>query len=233
MLSVSNVTAGYGDLTVLREVNLEVEQGEFVALVGSNAAGKSTLMKAIFGLLPMKAGKVIFEANDLTGIPTYEIARRGFSLVLEQSVLRNISAEDNLNLGAYGDNARPYLKDSIEKVYQLFPVLAERRKQLAGSFSGGEQQMLCIGRALMGKPKLLVLDEPSVGLSPVMVNFILSALSELNKQGLTILLVEQNVAQTLRVANRAYVMENGRIVLSGKAKDLLIDPSVKRAYLGI
>ena len=233
MLSVINVTAGYGDLTVLREVNLEVEQGEFVALVGSNAAGKSTLMRAIFGLLPMKAGKVIFEGNDLTGIPTYEIARRGFSLVLEQSVLRNLSAEDNLNLGAYGDYARPYLKDSIEHVYQLFPVLAERRKQLAGSFSGGEQQMLCIGRALMGKPKLLVLDEPSVGLSPVMVNLILSALSKLNKQGLTILLVEQNVAQTLRVANRAYVMENGRIVLNGQAKDLLIDPSVKLAYLGI
>ncbi|MFN0301665.1 MAG: ABC transporter ATP-binding protein [Burkholderiales bacterium] len=233
MLNVANVTAGYGDLTVLRDVNLEVRHGEFVALVGSNAAGKSTLLRAIFGLLPLQGGRAEFQGIRLDGRSPYAIAQLGLSLVLEQSVLRGMSTYDNLLLGAYRREARASISQSLESVFRLFPVLAERRSQLASSLSGGEQQMLCIGRALMGQPKLLILDEPSVGLSPVMVGVILKALAQLNREGLTILLVEQNVAQTLKVASRAYVLESGRIVLQGAASALLDDPSVKRAYLGI
>ena len=235
MLKVDKLIAGYGDLNVLWDVDLEVEQGEFVALVGSNAAGKSTLLRTIFGLLPIANGTVEFEGVRLNGLAPYAIAQAGMSLVLEQSVLRNLSVLDNLHLGAYGKAGRPHLEQTLKEVFELFPVLSERRGQLAGSLSGGEQQMLCVGRALMGKPKLLVLDEPSVGLSPVMVSVILKALAQLNRNGagLTILLVEQNVAQTLRVASRAYVLESGRITLQGAAADLLGDPAVKRAYLGI
>ncbi len=233
MLEVSNLSAGYGDLTVLRNASLRVDQGEFVALVGSNAAGKSTLLRAIFGLLSASTGEVRVDGERISGKAPFEIARMGLSLVLELSVLRNLSALDNLRLGAYGMAGRPHLRRNLERVFELFPVLAERRHQLAGTFSGGEQQMLCIGRALMGCPRLLVLDEPSVGLSPVMVSVILKALARLNAEGLTILLVEQNVAQTLRVAQRAYVLESGHIVLEGAAAELLADPSMKRAYLGL
>ena len=233
MLDVTNLTAGYGDLTVLRDVDLVVRQGEFVALVGSNAAGKSTLLRAICGLLPLQAGRVQFEGAQLDGRPPYAIAQMGLSLVLEQSVLRGMSTYDNLLLGAYRREARATINQTLEAVFALFPVLAERRGQLASSLSGGEQQMLCIGRALMGQPKLLILDEPSVGLSPVMVAVILKALAILNRDGLTILLAEQNVAQTLKVAARAYVLESGRVVLQGAALELLDNPSVKRAYLGI
>jgi branched-chain amino acid transport system ATP-binding protein len=217
MLSVSGLSAGYGDLIVLRDIDLEVKAGEFVALVGSNAAGKSTLLRAIVGLLPLQAGRVALEDDRIDGLPAYAIAGRGLSLVLELSVLRGLSVEDNLLLGAYRRAARAHTRESLESVYALFPVLAERRRQLASSFSGGQQQMLCIGRALMSRPKLLMLDEPSVGLAPAMVSMILEALVRLNQQGVTILLVEQNVAQTLRAASRGYVLENGRIVLAGPA----------------
>lgn len=233
MLRVTQLTAGYGDLTVLRDVELEVHQGEFLALVGSNAAGKSTLLRAIFGLLPLQTGSVEFRGVPIHHRPPYAIARLGMSLVLEQSVLRGLSAYDNLLLGAYRKEARPKLEQSMDAVFALFPVLAERRHQLASSLSGGEQQMLCIGRALMGRPKMLILDEPSVGLSPVMVSAILNALAQLNSEGLTVLLVEQNVAQALKVASRAYVLEGGRIALRGTAKELINNPSVRRAYLGI
>jgi branched-chain amino acid transport system ATP-binding protein len=233
MLSVSGLSAGYGDLIVLRDIDLEVKAGEFVALVGSNAAGKSTLLRAIVGLLPLQAGRVALEDDRIDGLPAYAIAGRGLSLVLELSVLRGLSVEDNLLLGAYRRAARAHTRESLESVYALFPVLAERRRQLASSFSGGQQQMLCIGRALMSRPKLLMLDEPSVGLAPAMVSMILEALVRLNQQGVTILLVEQNVAQTLRAASRGYVLENGRIVLAGPAADLLDNPSVRAAYLGL
>jgi branched-chain amino acid transport system ATP-binding protein len=233
MLSVSGLSAGYGDLIVLRDIDLEVKAGEFVALVGSNAAGKSTLLRAIVGLLPLQAGRVALEDDRIDGLPAYAIAGRGLSLVLELSVLRGLSVEDNLLLGAYRRAARAHTRESLESVYALFPVLAERRRQLASSFSGGQQQMLCIGRALMSRPKLLMLDEPSVGLAPAMVSMILEALVRLNQQGVTILLVEQNVAQTLRAASRGYVLENGRIVLAGPAPDLLDNPSVRAAYLGL
>jgi branched-chain amino acid transport system ATP-binding protein len=233
MLRVSGLCAGYGDLIVLRDIDLEVKAGEFVALVGSNAAGKSTLLRAIVGLLPLQAGRVDLEESRIDGLPAYAIADRGVSLVLELSVLRGLSVEDNLLLGAYRREARPHTSESLEAVYALFPVLAERRRQLASSFSGGQQQMLCIGRALMSRPKLLMLDEPSVGLAPAMVSVILDALVRLHRQGVTILLVEQNVAQTLRAASRGYVLENGRIVLAGPSPDLLDNPSVRAAYLGL
>jgi len=233
MLSVTGLSAGYGDLIVLRDIDIEVGAGEFVALVGSNAAGKSTLLRAIIGLLPLQAGRVTLEEDRIDGLPAYAIADRGVSLVLELSVLRGLSVEDNLLLGAYRREARAHMRESLDAVYELFPVLAERRRQLASSFSGGQQQMLCIGRALMSRPKLLMLDEPSVGLAPALVSVILDALVRLNRQGVTILLVEQNVAQTLRAASRGYVLENGRIVLAGPAQDLLDNPSVRAAYLGL
>jgi branched-chain amino acid transport system ATP-binding protein len=233
MLSVMGLSAGYGDLIVLRDIDLEVGVGEFVALVGSNAAGKSTLLRAIVGLLPLEAGSVMLDDERIDGLPAYRVADRGVSLVLELSVLRGLSVEDNLQLGAYRRAARPYIRDSLAQVYDLFPILAERRRQLASSFSGGQQQMLCIGRALMSRPKLLLLDEPSVGLAPTMVAMILDALVRLNRQGITIMLAEQNVAQTLRAASRGYVLENGRIVLAGPSLALLEDPSVRAAYLGL
>ena len=233
MLKVSNVSAGYGDLIVLRGVDLEVHQGELVALVGSNAAGKSTLLRAIMRLLPLASGQVAFQDQPLKGMSTYEVAELGMSLVREQSVLKRLTVYDNLMLGAYRKPARAQIEQTQQAVFNLFPILAERRQQIAGSLSGGEQQMLCIGRAMMGRPQLLLLDEPSMGLAPTMVSVILKALAELNRQGLTILLVEQNVAQTLRVASRGYVLEGGKIVLTGPASDLLQNPQVKSAYLGL
>jgi branched-chain amino acid transport system ATP-binding protein len=233
MLSVAGLSSGYGDLTVVHDIDLQVGPGEFVALVGSNAAGKSTFLRALFGLLPQKSGRVEFDQAEISGLPAYAIARHGISLVMEHTVLRGMSVFDNLLLGAYPAAARAHIDEGLARVFGLFPVLAERRRQLATSLSGGEQQMLCIGRAMMGRPKMLVLDEPSVGLSPSMVTFILKALIQLNRDGLPILLVEQNVTQTLRAVSRAYVLERGRIVLEGAAADLLENPSVKVAYLGL
>jgi branched-chain amino acid transport system ATP-binding protein len=233
MLKVSNITAGYGDLTVLREVTFEVRHGEFLALVGSNAAGKSTLLRSIFGFLPLQDGSVKFEGVEIKGWAPHDIARLGISLVLEQSMLRGLSVHDNLMLGAYRKEARKLIQRSMDEVVALFPILATRQHQIASSLSGGEQQMLCIARALMSRPKLLILDEPSVGLSPFMVSTILDAIRKLNINGLTVFLVEQNVAQTLKSATRAYVIENGRIILEGASKELLENQSVIKAYLGI
>ena len=233
MLKVSNITAGYGDLTVLREVTFEVRHGEFLALVGSNAAGQSTLLRSIFGFLPLQDGSVKFEGVEIKGWAPHDIARLGISLVLEQSMLRGLSVHDNLMLGAYRKEARKSIQRSMDEVVALFPILATRQHQIASSLSGGEQQMLCIARALMSRPKMLILDEPSVGLSPFMVSTILDAIRKLNIDGLTVFLVEQNVAQTLKAATRAYVIENGRIILEGASKELLKNQSVIKAYLGI
>lgn len=218
---------------VLRDVSVQIDAGEFVAIVGSNAAGKTTLMRAIVGLLPLRSGSVLLEGTRIDRLKTYAIANLGLGLVLEHSALKGLSVHENLMMGAYRRAARGFIPQTIKQVYQLFPLLEERRDQPAVSLSGGEQQMLCIGRALMSQPRLLMLDEPSVGLSPALVSIILAALAELNRGGLTILLVEQNVAQTLRIASRGYVLESGRIAQSASAAALLADPSVKRAYLGI
>ena len=233
MLKIEGVSSGYSDLIVLRDVSLKVEPGEFVALVGSNAAGKTTLMRTLSGLLRSRTGSIEFDNKRITGLPPYQIADLGLAVVLEHSVLPRLSVHENLLLGAYRRAARARIADNLKKVFSLFPVLEERRDQIATSLSGGEQQMLCIGRALMGCPRMIALDEPSIGLSPAMVSAILKALHRLNEDGLTTFLVEQNVAQTLRVSKRAYVMENGMIVLDGKSNDLLTNPAVKSAYLGI
>jgi branched-chain amino acid transport system ATP-binding protein len=233
MLEVQDISAGYGDLTVLRNVGIHINRGEFVAILGSNAAGKTTLMRAITGLLRVRGGQVTFKEKRVEKLPAHTIANEGMALVLEHSALKGLSVHENLLMGAYRKAARPHIEETLERVFALFPVLAQRRDQPAVLLSGGEQQMLCIGRALMSRPELLLLDEPSVGLSPAMVSTILQALTELNRQGMTILLVEQNVAQTLKIVSRAYVLEGGKIVLHGEAVNLLADPSVKRAYLGI
>lgn len=233
MLKIEGVSSGYSDLIVLRDVSLKVEPGEFVALVGSNAAGKTTLMRTLSGLLRSRTGSIEFDNTRINRLPPYQIADLGLAVVLEHSVLPRLSVHENLLLGAYRRAARARIADNLKKVFSLFPVLEERRDQIATSLSGGEQQMLCIGRALMGCPRMIALDEPSIGLSPAMVSAILKALHRLNEDGLTTFLVEQNVAQTLRVSKRAYVMENGMIVLDGKSNDLLTNPAVKSAYLGI
>ena len=233
MLEVHGLRAGYGDVAVLHGIDLAMEEGEFVALLGSNAAGKTTLMRCLCGLLRLHDGEIVFEGERIDGLPAYKVADRGFAAVFEHSALPGMSVEENLQMGAYRRAARPFIARGLTEVYELFPILAERRRQPAVSLSGGQQQMLCVGRALMGRPRLLALDEPSVGLSPTMVATILKALHKLNQAGLTILLVEQNVAQTLRVATRGYVIEGGGMVLQGTAQELLDSPAVKAAYLGI
>lgn len=233
LLKVSRLCAGYKDLQVLIGVSLEVRAGEFLAVIGSNAAGKTTLMRAMVGQIRPYEGEVEFLGQRVNGLPPHALAQRGLCLVPERGVFPRLSVKDNLMLGAYRKDARSVARDTLDQVFALFPVLAERYKQAAGSLSGGEQQMLCIGRALMAKPKLLLLDEPSEGLSPLMVSNILHSLKELNRLGLTILLVEQNVAQTLRIIDRAYVLENGRIVLEGPASELAGNSTVQRAYLGL
>lgn len=233
MLKIEGVSSGYSDFTVLRDVTLKIEPGEFVALVGSNAAGKTTLMRTISGLLRSRTGSIEFENKRISGLAPYQIANLGLAVVLEHSVLPRLTVYENLLLGAYRRAARDRIDDNLKRVFSLFPVLDERRNQIATSLSGGEQQMLCIGRALMGCPRMIALDEPSIGLSPAMVSTILKALHHLNEEGLTTFLVEQNVAQTLRVSKRAYVIENGTIVLEGSSHELLTNPAVKSAYLGI
>ena len=233
MLKLRGISSGYGDLPVLHGIDLDVNEGEFVALLGNNAAGKSTLMRCLCGLLRLHGGEITFEEERIDRLQPYQIADRGLAVVFEHSSIPGMSVEENLRMGAYRTAARPHIAAGLDEVYAMFPILAERRRQTAVLLSGGEQQMLCVGRALMGRPRLLALDEPSVGLSPAMVATILGALHQLNRRGMTTLLVEQNVAQTLRVATRAYVIEGGRIVLQGEAHELLDNPAVKSAYLGI
>jgi branched-chain amino acid transport system ATP-binding protein len=233
MLKVQGLSAGYGDLIVVRDVSLDVADGEFVAIIGSNAAGKSTLIRAMIGLLPRSAGTVAFDGQPVERLAPYQLAQRGLAAVLEHSVIAKMSVHDNLLLGAYRAQARAEISRTLDESFALFPILAERRAQLAGSLSGGEQQMLCVARALMSRPRMIVLDEPSVGLSPVMVSTILQALAELNRRGLTILLAEQNVAQTLKIASRAYVIEGGAIRMQAPSAELMNNPRVREAYLGM
>ena len=233
MLSVQRLSAGYGDLIVVRDVSLDVAEGEFVAIIGSNAAGKSTLIRSIIGLLPRAAGTIVFDGRPVERLAPYELAQCGLAVVLEHSVIAKMTVHDNLLLGAYRSQARAEIRRTLDEAFGLFPILAERRDQLAGSLSGGEQQMLCVARALMSQPKMVILDEPSVGLSPVMVSLILKSLSDLNKRGLTILIAEQNVVQTLKIASRAYVIEGGTIRIQAPSAELMNNPRVREAYLGM
>jgi branched-chain amino acid transport system ATP-binding protein len=234
MLQVSDLSVFYGHLPALREVSFVVEKGELVSIIGSNGAGKTTLLKTISGLMKAASGTVRFEGDRIDGLPTYEICSRGIIQVPEgRKIFPRMKVIDNLEMGAYLPEAKRRFHESREQVYALFPLLASRKKQLAATLSGGEQQMLALGRALMSRPKLIMFDEPSLGLSPKASQEIFQIIGKLNQEGLTVLLISQDVLQSLGLAQRAYVLENSRIVMEGKAAELLQDPRVKEAYLGI
>ncbi|MFC7687817.1 ABC transporter ATP-binding protein [Ureibacillus sp. GCM10028918] len=233
MLKVDNIDVFYGNIHALKGVSLEVNEGEIVTLIGANGAGKSTLLKTLSGLLKPKKGVVLYQTQQIGGKPAQAIVKNGISHVPEgRRVFSTMSVEENLELGAYLRSDRDGIKTDIANVYELFPILGERRKQPSGTLSGGEQQMLAMGRALMAKPKLLLLDEPSMGLAPLIVKKIFEIIKMVNEQGTTVLLVEQNANMALSIANRAYVIETGKIVLSGTAKELQESEQVKAAYLG-
>jgi len=233
-LSVKDITAGYGAVAVIRDVSLEVSTGEWVVVIGSNGAGKSTLFKVISGLVKPKSGTVFLDDRELTALPSHEIVNLGVIQVPEGKMLfPRMNVKDNLLLGGRNTRARTHIAESLEKVYELFPVLNKRASQEAETLSGGEQQMVAIGRGLMALPRVLLLDEPSLGLAPLLVKEIFGSLGILNKDGMTILLVEQNVIVSLKTAQRGYVLENGEIVMSGKSQDLMNDERTKQAYLGI
>ena len=233
MLKINGIDVYYGNIQALRGVSLEVNEGEIVTLIGANGAGKSTLLKTISGLLKPKKGSIEYLGANIDGKPAQAIVKAGISHVPEgRRVFSNMTVEENLELGAYLRKDRDGIKKDMEHVYELFPRLLERRKQLSGTLSGGEQQMLAMGRALMSKPKLIILDEPSMGLAPLMVKNIFNIIEMVNKEGVTVLLVEQNANMALSVAHRAYVLETGGIVLSGTAKELQESEEVKAAYLG-
>lgn len=233
MLKVKNIDVYYGNIQALRNVSLEVNEGEIVTLIGANGAGKSTLLKTISGLLKPKLGSIEYLGANIDGKPAQSIVKAGISHVPEgRRVFANMSVEENLELGAFLRNDRAGIQKDLEHVYELFPRLLERRKQQSGTLSGGEQQMLAMGRALMAKPKLIIMDEPSMGLAPLMVKNIFNIIEMVNKEGVTVLLVEQNANMALSVADRAYVLETGSIVLSGTAQELQESEEVKAAYLG-
>ena len=232
MLSIAGLRAGYGKIEVLHDVALAIEQGQIVTLIGANGAGKTTLLKTISGLIRPAAGTIDFEGESIVRRPPHKIVARGLSHVPEgRAILKRMTVLDNLRMGAYVRSDGEVDRD-IESVFVRFPVLAERRDQMAGTLSGGEQQMLAIGRALVARPRLLLLDEPSLGLAPKFVTRIFLTLRELKQEGKTILLVEQNARQALQVADRGYVMERGRIVLTGSGQELLNTPEVRQTYLG-
>jgi branched-chain amino acid transport system ATP-binding protein len=234
MLELRGIGAGYAQFTALWDVSLRVGAGEAVAVVGPNGAGKTTLLRVISGVIPPRSGSLVFEGVSLHGRPTHEIVAHGIAHVPEgRRLFPALSVADNLKMGAYLPRARRAYRESLERVYALFPVLAERRLQRAGSLSGGEQQMLAIGRALMSRPKLILLDEPSMGLAPVMVLRVFDLIRRVREEGYTILVVEQNVRQVLKLVDRAYLLEVGRIKMEGRADALSEQDFVRKAYIGV
>lgn len=233
MLKLENVVAGYGSITALKSINLEVPMGSIVSLIGANGAGKTTTMKTIMGLLHPTKGDILFREHSIKGKKTHEIVQMGISLVPEgRQILQDMTVFENLEMGAYNRSNKKEVYDDIKKVFARFPILDERSYQLGGTLSGGQQQMLAIGRALMSRPKLLLLDEPSMGLAPLVVADIFKTIKEISEEGTTVLLVEQNVNQALKIANYAYVLETGKIVLHGTAGEIAHNPRVMEAYLG-
>ncbi len=233
MLSVDNISVYYDAVCALKDVSFEIGRGEIVTLVGANGAGKTTTLRALSGMLRVRTGSIRYAGRDLASLPPHAIARAGIAHVPEgRGMFSNMTVMENLELGAYARSSRREFARDVEKVYAFFPRLAERSRQRAGTLSGGEQQMLAIGRAIVARPELLLLDEPSMGLSPLLVNEIFSFIGEINRSGTTIFLVEQNAYMALSVAHRAYVLEAGRIALSGDAAALRTDPLVRTAYLG-
>ena len=234
MLALEAVAAGYGDLLAVRSISLEVRHGECVALIGANGAGKTTTLRAIAGLLPLRAGRVLFEGRSLAGLDSYQIVALGLAHVPEgRQLFSSLTVRENLEMGARTPAARAARRGSMEEVLTLFPRLAERERQVAGTLSGGEQQMLAIGRGLMARPRLLLLDEPSLGLAPLAVRSILEIVETVNRRGTTILLVEQNVRRALGLCHRGYVVENGTVALAGSREELLRSDHVRQAYLGM
>jgi branched-chain amino acid transport system ATP-binding protein len=233
LLEIQGITAGYGAFTALWDVSLRVEQGEAVAVVGPNGAGKTTLMRVISGLIPSRTGRMLFGGADLTGRKAYDIVAHGIAHVPEgRRIFAALTVGENLKMGAFLPSARGHYRESLERVYTLFPVLAERQAQRAGSLSGGEQQMLAVGRALMSRPKLILFDEPSMGLAPVMVLRLFDLIRRVREEGYTILVVEQNVRQVLKIVDRAYLLEAGHMKMEGRASELAEQDFVRKAYIG-
>jgi len=233
-LEVKKINLGYGQMQVLKEVSLHVGDREIVSLIGANSAGKSSMLNAISGLVPISGGEIRFEGKRIDSLPSHEIIEYGIIQVPEgRRIFPFMTVKENLEMGSYNRRAREKNRDSLQRVYEHFPRLAERKSQLGESMSGGEQQMLAIGRGLMAGPKILMLDEPSLGLAPIVVEMIFKVLQEVNRQGVTILLVEQNVKESLDISTRGYVLENGRVSLEGAAGDLLKNSYLKKAYLGL
>ena len=234
MLRISELSVYYKDLRALNDISLTVNEGEIVSVIGSNGAGKSTLLNAISGIIRGTSGRMEFLEERIDGLPSHKIVEKGIVQIPEgRKLFYPLTVLENLILGSYVPAAKKVRETTLEKVFGLFPILRERRTQLAGTLSGGEQQMLAIGRGLMGCPRLLILDEPSLGLSPLLVNDIFTIIKEIKQGGITVLLVEQNVVQALSLGDRAYVLENGRIVLEGPGKELIDNPRVKEAYLAL
>ncbi len=233
MLEVKDLQVYYGVICALKGISFEVNKGEIVSLIGANGAGKTTMMQSIVGLIPKRSGTVLFEGQDISKTPSHKIVRLGMTQVPEgRRIFQELTVYENLLMGAYTNKNQQSFKEDLERIYEQFPRLAERKNQIAGTLSGGEQQMLAMGRAIMCHPSLLMLDEPSMGLSPLLVDQVFDIIKDINKSGTTVLLVEQNAGKSLAISDRAYVMENGKIVLTGTGAELASSEKVKKAYLG-
>ena len=234
MLEASNVSAGYGMVQILWDVSFKIKEKEIVSIIGPNGAGKTTLVKTIMGLLPATTGTIQFKGESIQNLPPYEIVKKKISLIPEgRDIFPKMSVEENILLGAYTIKDKQRVQDSKERIFQIFPVLRKKQKALAQTLSGGEQQMLVIGRSLMSNPELLILDEPSLGLAPIIVAKVLDTLRQINDEGVAVLLVEQNIRDSLNIANRAYVLEEGKIIIDGTGRELLSNDHIKEVYLGI
>ncbi len=233
LLKIENLSVFYGVIEAIKNISFEVNEGEIIALIGANGAGKTTILHTISGLVPAKSGSITFDGKEITKLPAHKIVKMGIAQVPEgRRIFAQLSVYENLKLGAFTRNNPAESAETLEMVYTRFPRLKERRNQIAGTLSGGEQQMLAMGRALMSKPRIMLLDEPSMGLSPILVSEIFDIIKSINQSGTTVLLVEQNAKKALSIANHAYVLETGKIVLGGKASDLINDEGVRKAYLG-
>ncbi|WP_434629106.1 ABC transporter ATP-binding protein [Chromobacterium sp. CV08] len=233
ILEVKDLQVAYGGIKAVKGIDFHIEQGELVTLIGANGAGKTTTLKTLVGMVKKSGGSIVYDGKDVASIPSHDFVRHGLAMVPEgRGVFAKLTVEENLQMGAYYRNDKAAIQSEIEHVYELFPRLKERRLQLAGTLSGGEQQMVAMGRAMLSRPKLLLLDEPSMGLAPIIVEKIFEIIQMVSKQGVTMLLVEQNAKLALEVSQRGYVMESGRITMSGDAKELLNDERVRNAYLG-
>jgi branched-chain amino acid transport system ATP-binding protein len=234
MLQVENLSSGYGAVQILWDVSFRINEKEIICIIGPNGAGKTTLVRTIAGLLPTKTGTIRFKGENIEKTPPYEIVKKGLTLIPEgREIFPRMTVDENMRLGAYTLNDKSKVAELKERVYQIFPVLKKKEKVLAQTLSGGEQQMLVIGRSLMSNPKLLILDEPSLGLAPIIVEKVLDTLEMINDDGVTILLVEQNIRDSLNIANRAYVLEEGKIIIEGEGRELLNNEHIKEVYLGV